>query len=179
MVVTDDDGVAERLRSLRNLCFQPDRRFFHDRLGFNFRLTNIQAALGVAQLERFDEIVRRKREIGHLYTEALTGLEGVSLPVERPWARNVYWMYGLVLDADGERDAAWLAERLLDRGVETRPFFVGLHEQPAFHTQGLFCGERYPVAERLARFGLYLPSGLALTNEQVETVCAAVCDALA
>jgi len=179
MVVTDDDGLADRLRSLRNLGFHAVRRFHHEELGFNFRLTNIQAALGVAQLERMDEIVRRKRDIAALYTEHLGGIEGLRLPPEEPWARSVFWMYGVVVDEATGLDAADLAERLHGRGVETRPFFLGMHEQPALHRLGLFGGERYPVAERLARQGLYLPSGLALTDGQVETVCAAVRDSLA
>jgi perosamine synthetase len=178
MVLTDDDRLAERLRSLRNLCFRPDRRFYHEELGFNFRLTNIQAALGVAQLERMDAIVRRKREIAAVYAVGLAGVAGLRLPPEEPWARSVFWMYGVVLDEARGLDAAALAERLLERGVETRPFFLGMHEQPALQRLGLFRDERYPVAERLARQGLYLPSGVALTEEQVETVCVAVREAL-
>ncbi len=178
MVVTDDDLLADRLRSLRNLGFRPERRFHHEVLGFNFRLTNLQAALGGAQLERMDEIVARKREVAARYTARLTGIEGLTLPVEQPWARSVFWMYGLLVDESTGLDAAALSARLDERGVETRPFFLGMHEQPALHRLGLFREERYPVAERLARQGLYLPSGLALTDEQVETVCAAVREAL-
>jgi perosamine synthetase len=174
MVLTDDPALAERLRSLRNLCFRPQRRFEHEELGTNARLTNLQAALGVAQLERIDAIVARKREIGHRYSRLLAGVPGVQLPTERSWARNVYWMFGLVLDESTGLDAARCAERLLERGVETRPFFLGMHEQPALRRLGLFAGERYPVAERLARQGLYLPSGLALTDELIERVAAAV-----
>ena len=97
MVLTDDPKLAEKARSLRNLCFQANRRFHHEELGFNFRLTNLQAALGLAQLERFEEIVARKRWIGQEYNRRLAGLKGLQLPVEEPWARNVYWMYGVVL----------------------------------------------------------------------------------
>lgn len=179
MVVTDDDALAARLRSLRNLGFNSARRFHHAELGFNFRLTNLQAALGVAQLERIDEIVARKREVAALYTAGLAGVPGVQLPAEAPWARSVFWMYGLVVDEATGLDAAALAEHLRERGVDTRPFFLGMHEQPALHELGLFRGESYPVAERLARQGLYIPSGLALTDEQVERVCAAVREALA
>ncbi len=179
MVVTDDDALAERLRSLRNLGFNADRRFHHAELGFNYRLTNLQAALGVAQLERVDEIVARKREVAALYTAGLADIDGLTLPVEAPWARSVFWMYGLVVDAATGLDAAAFAERLLERGVDTRPFFLGMHEQPALHELGLFRDESYPVAERLARQGLYLPSGLALTDEQVGRVCEAVGEALA
>ena len=179
MVLTDDPALAEKARSLRNLCFQPRRRFFHQELGFNFRLTNLQAALGVAQLERMDKIVERKRWIGREYSRCLSGIKNLQLPVEETWARNVYWMYGVVLSEETGTDAPTFAQKLRQKGIETRPFFLGLHEQPAFHRKGLFLGERHPVAERLARQGLYLPSGLALTEEQIFKVCDAVHEVLA
>jgi perosamine synthetase len=174
MVLTDDPQLAKKARALRNLCFQPDRRFYHEELGYNFRLTNLQAALGLAQLERIDRIVARKRWIGQEYTRRLKDVGGVQLPVELPWARSVYWMYGLVLSEDSGVDASQFAQQLKDHGVETRPFFLGMHEQPVLRQRGLFASERYPVAERLARRGLYLPSGLALTDDQLALVCDAV-----
>jgi perosamine synthetase len=179
MLLVDDDRLAERARRLRNLGFQPERRFVHAELGFNFRLTNLQAALGLAQIERMDEIVARKRRIGQAYTERLSEMPGIELQVQQPWARSVYWMYGLVLQSQTGLDAAEFARRLARRGVETRPFFVGMHEQPVLRERGLFQGERYPVAERLARQGLYLPSGLALDEPQIDQVCRAVREALA
>jgi len=174
MVLTDDARLAERLRSLRNLCFHPHRRFFHEELGFNFRLTNLQAALGVAQLKRMNKIVSKKRWIGHEYTTRLNGLDDLQLPREEAWARSVYWMYGVVLDPKLRQHASGFAQGLREFGVETRPFFLGMHEQPVFRKRGLFLAERYPVAEALARQGLYLPSGLALTEEQLSKVCDAV-----
>ena len=177
MVLTDDDALAERLRSGRNLCFRDDRRFWHTEDGFNFRLTNLQAALGLGQVERIDELVARKREIGARYTTGFAGLP-LQLPVEREWAENVYWMYGVVVDEATGMTAADVAGRLAERGVQTRPFFIGMHEQPVFRERGLFTGERHPVAERLARQGLYLPSGLALTDDQQDAVIAAVREAL-
>jgi perosamine synthetase len=179
MLLTDDERLAERARSLRNLCFQPERRFYHEEMGANFRLTNLQAAIGVAQLERIDEIVARKRWIGREYTRRLRDVRGVALPSEKSWARSVYWMYGLLLSEETDMDNVGFARRLHERGVETRPFFLGMHEQPAFHRRGLFMGERYAVAERLARRGLYLPSGLALTEDQLARVCDAVQEVLA
>lgn len=178
MILTDDPALAERTRSLRNLCFLPKRRFYHEELGYNFRLTNLQAALGLAQLERMDEIVAKKRWIGREYTHCLQGLPGLQLPTEEPWARSVYWMYGVVLSEETGMDAAEFARRLAEQGVDTRPFFLGMHEQPVFHRRGLFQNERYPVAERIAGQGLYLPSGLALTEAQLETVCEAVREVL-
>jgi len=112
--------------------------------------------------------------MGKAYTERLSDLPQIALPVEEPWAKNVYWMYGLVLADDVKYDATEFAQRLRSEGVETRPFFIGMHEQPVFQKRGLFAGERYPVAERIARRGLYLPSGLTLTEAQLETVCRAV-----
>jgi perosamine synthetase len=174
MVVTDDDALAARLRSLRNLGFHAGRRFHHEELGLNLRLTNLQAALGVAQLDRMDSIVARKQEMGQRYRAALGEVDGIELQVERPWARSVYWMFGVVVDEQTGLDAARFAELLLERNVETRPFFLGMHEQPALHNLGLFRGEQHPVAERLARQGLYVPSGMALTDSQVDAVCDAV-----
>ncbi len=174
MVLTSDPHYAEKARNLRNLCFRAERRFYHTELGYNFRLTNMQAALGVAQLERFDEILAKKRWMGQAYTDRLKGITVLQLPVEESWARQVYWMYGLVLDESTNMDAAEFAKRLQARGVQTRPFFLGMHEQPVFLEQGLFQCEHYPVAERIARQGLYLPSGLALTPDQLEHTCKSV-----
>jgi perosamine synthetase len=179
MVLARRADQAARLRSLRNLCFRPERRFYHTELGYNYRLTNVQAAIGVAQLERIDDHLRRKQWMGRAYTERLRGLSQIALPVEEPWARNVYWMYGIVLADEVPYDAVEFARRLKAAGVETRPFFLGMHEQPVFRERGLFKGERYPVAERLARRGLYLPSGLTLTEAQLDAVCAGVKGVLA
>lgn len=169
MLVADDPALAARCRSLRNLCFKPEQRFVHDELGWNFRLTNLQAALGVAQLERLDKSVATKRRIGARYTELLQGTRGVQLPVpSTPYADNIYWVYGLVLKDEVPFDGREAMARLAKRGIGTRPFFWPMHEQPVFRRMGLFEGQRFPVAERLARRGFYLPSGLALTDEQIE-----------
>jgi perosamine synthetase len=176
MIVTDSDALAERCRSLRNLCFDPKRRFVHEHLGWNFRLTNLQAALGLAQLERLDEFLARKRRMGELYRSALHNLEdSIQLPpASTTDADNVYWVYGLVLHDSVRFDALEAMRRLGAEGIGTRPFFWPMHEQPALLRRGLFAGERYPVAERIARRGFYLPSGLALTDSQIEAVAAAV-----
>jgi perosamine synthetase len=174
MVLTNDPVIAEKARGLRNLCFRPERRFYHTQLGYNFRLTNLQAAIGLAQVERMPETVAKKRWIGEYYNNRLKRFSKVQLPVEEPWARQVYWMYGMVLDEITGFSAADFAKKLFEKGIETRPFFLGMHEQPVFTEQGLFKGEVYPVAERIARQGLYLPSGLTLTEAQLEQVCQAV-----
>jgi perosamine synthetase len=179
MLLVDDAALFARAKRLRNLGFEPPRRFLHRELGFNYRLTNLQAALGLAQLERIDEIVARKRWLGRAYTERLRDLDAIELQVEESWATSVFWMYGLVVREETGLDAVALAARLAERGVETRPFFLGMHEQPVLRERGLFAGESYPVAERIARQGLYLPSGLALDECQLERVCQAVREVLA
>lgn len=170
MVLTSDEGIAQRCRMLRNLCFGSGRRFLHHELSGNYRLTNLQAAIGVAQLGRIDSILEKKRWLGATYGRLLSDVAGIQLPVTKPWAKHVFWMYGIVIDEDTGMDAEALARLLLSRGVETRPFFLGMHEQPALHDRGLFHGEQYPVAERIARQGLYLPSGLAITKAQLDHV---------
>jgi perosamine synthetase len=174
MIVTDDNALAERCRSLRNFCFQK-KRFVHDELGWNFRMSNVQAALGVAQLERLDEFVERKRRMGRLYNELLTSVPGLQLPLAATdYAENIYWVYGLVLKDELPFEAEEAMNRLAARGIGTRPFFWPMHEQPVFLKMGLFEGVRCPAAERLARRGLYVPSGLALNATQIEAVCRAV-----
>jgi perosamine synthetase len=178
MVLTNDPGLAEKARSHRNLCFRHEKRFYHTELGNNYRLTNLQAALGLAQIERIDGIIEKKRWIGKEYTERLKDIPGVQLPTEEAWARQIYWMYGMVLDKSGGMDAIEFEDKLRAKGVETRPFFLGMHEQPALQRMGLFRSEKYPVAERLSRQGLYLPSGLTLTEPQLERVTEAVKEVL-
>jgi perosamine synthetase len=174
MILTRDALQAEHLRSLRNLCFKKERRFYHTEMGHNYRLTNLQAAIGLAQVERIEESVAKKRWMGAAYTERLQHMQGLQLPVEEPWARNVYWMYGVVLDEAVGMDAVEFARRLAEQGVMTRPFFLGMHEQPVFQRMGLFLDEHYPVAERIARQGFYLPSGMTLAEAQLDQVCEAV-----
>jgi perosamine synthetase len=179
MLLVDDDALAARARRLRNLGFQPSRRFLHAEIGFNFRLTNLQAALGLAQIDRMDDIVARKRRMGQAYSERLSEVAGLELQVQQSWARGVYWMYGLVLREETGIDAEEFARRLESRGVETRPFFLGMHEQPVLRERGLFMDERYPVAERIARRGLYLPSSLGIEEAHIDRICQAVRESLA
>lgn len=179
MVLTSDEAMAARAASYRNLCFRPERRFHHTELGYNFRMTNLQAALGVAQLERIDEFVAIKRRLGALYRDQLASIPFIRGQVEKPWAKCVYWMYCVEIDPAGGFDADTAQRALAARGIGTRPFFLGLHEQPAAHDRGLFVGESYPVSERIARQGFYLPSGLTLTDAQVGEVTAALGDVVA
>ncbi|MEI6315221.1 MAG: DegT/DnrJ/EryC1/StrS family aminotransferase, partial [Syntrophus sp. (in: bacteria)] len=175
MIDTDDDDLAAACRSLRNLCFQPNKRFVHERLGWNLRMTNLQAAIGLAQLERLDAFVARKRRMGAMYTELLKDLSGIQLPLPRTdYAENIYWVYGLMIDEAKGLDAEEAMRRLAGKGVGCRPFFYPMHQQPVLQRLGLFEGETYPVAERMCRQGFYIPSGMALTDEQLRRVAEAV-----
>jgi perosamine synthetase len=175
MIVTDSDTVAARCRSLRNLCFQPGRRFVHEELGWNLRMTNLQAAIGLAQVERLEDHVRIKRTIGTLYDHALREIRGLQLPVPAiNQSENLYWVYGVVLNENFPFDAAEAMSRLAAKGIGTRPFFWPIHEQPVFRHMGLFEGITCPVAERIARRGFYLPSGIGLTVDQINRVAEAV-----
>lgn len=171
MIVTDNEHLAERCRSLRNLCFQPGKRFVHNELGWNFRMSNIQAALGVAQLERLDDTIARKRAIGARYTALLADIPGIQLPLAHTdYADNIYWVYGIVLDNTIPFDAEEAMQRLRQHAIGSRPFFWPMHEQPVFHKMGLFENETYPVAEYMARRGFYIPCSMGLTDEQLERV---------
>jgi perosamine synthetase len=167
MVMTSDDNLADRARRYRNLCFKPERRFYHTEIGNNLRMTNMQAAVGVAQLERLDEFIDKKRAIGARYCELLNNIPNVKAQVELPWAKMVYWMYCIELDESTGCDANKMMAALASRGVGTRPFFLGLHQQPVLLDRGWYENENYPVTERAARQGLYLPSSLTLTDKEI------------
>ena len=171
MVMTDDEELAERCRMIRNLCFRKDVRYVHDEISDNYRFTNLQAAVGLAQLERLDEFVGKKRRMGSYYTEKLREIDGLILPLEKTdYADNIYWVYGIVLDKNINVDNKVMQKLLAEEGISSRTFFWCMHEQPVYQKQGLFANETYPNAEYLARKGLYIPSGLALTEEQMEQV---------
>lgn len=175
MIVTDDDALAERCRGLRNLAMKEPRRFVHDELGWNFRMTNMQAAVGLAQLERLDEFVERKRRIFARYSDLLAGVGGIQLPVAATdYAKNINWVYGIVIGDAVPFDASEAIGRLAAKGIGARPFFWPMHEQPVYLSMGLFTDEKYPHAERIARRGFYLPSGLALTDDQMDRVAGAM-----
>ena len=171
MILTDNDGFAEKAKSARNLCFQEDKRFYHDRTGWNFRMTNMQAAVGLAQLEQLDKFITIKRNMGRLYNKFLNGSKMFQIPIaSTDYAENIYWAYGIVLSEECKYDAEEVIEFLKERKVGSRPFFHPMHLQPVFNDLKLFLGEAHPNSEKIARRGLYLPSGLALTRVQIDYV---------
>ena len=170
MVLTNDEEVAERARSYRNLCFRAEKRFYHTELGYNFRMTNLQAAVGVAQLEQLDRFLKIKVTIGEYYRKMFSVTEGIRFMPVKEFARSVYWMYGVELDPAAGVTAEEMMNRLKQRGIGTRPFFRGLHDQPVLRERGLFAGQEYPRTDFAYRYGFYLPSGLTLTEEMVDRV---------
>ncbi len=172
MVLTSNPGMAERARSYRNLCFNRQERFLHDDIGYNFRMTSLQAAVGLGQLKRMNQIVARKREMGALYVHLLSAIPGLRVQVEKPWAKTVYWMYSLQMDPSLGTTAKDVMAGMGKRQIGTRPFFRGLHDQPALKQRGIVPeAGSFPVAEAAYKYGLYLPSGLTLTDDQIATVC--------
>ena len=177
MCLMNNSDLADRCRSLRNLCFQPHKRFIHEELGWNYRMTNIQAAIGLAQVERLDFHVKRKREIGNKYLSLFKDLPGVQLPLKSsPSADNIYWVFGLVLNESISFDAEFAMKKLSEKGIGVRPFFYPLHKQPVFQKLDIFNGEKYPVAEQLGQRGFYIPSGLGITDDEINQCASIVID---
>jgi perosamine synthetase len=170
MIVCNNEALAERCRKLRNLAFEPiGRRFIHYELGWNYRMTNLQAAIGLAQLENIEIHINRKREIGLLYQEGLKNLVRFQLPLNKTdYAENIYWVFGLISESIELTNQA--VNKLNRFNIGTRPFFWCMHEQPVFQKMGLFNNEKYPVAEKMARNGFYIPSGLGIRNCDIERV---------
>ena len=169
MVVTNDSTLARRAAFLRDHAMDPVRRYYHPEIGFNYRMTNVQAAIGCAQMEQVDAILDRRKTLAAAYEAGLAGVPGLTRPPVAPWAENVYWMYSVLVEPAFGRDRDAVREGLRARGVDSRPFFVPLHAQPPYRTDAPF-----PVATELSRRGINLPSGNALTLEQIGTVCAAL-----
>jgi len=167
ITVTSDASLAERMAFLRGQAMAGRRRYYHPEIGYNYRLTNVQAAMGLAQLERINEFIDKKRKIAHWYNESLKDVKGITLPLEASWAKNVYWMYSILLNNEKERDE--LAKRLKRKGIDTRPFFYPVHLMPPYKSR-----LRLPVAERISKVGINLPSGVTLKKKDVIFVAESV-----
>ena len=173
MVVTNDTALLKRLRLLRNLAFI-EPRFRHEEAGYNFRMTGYQAAMGLAQTRNIEQIVSGKRRVAHAYNKALAGTRGLQLPVERDWAKNVYWMYAVVVNPEFGITRDQLAHRLKAEGVDTRTFFCSMSDQPCLQRLPGFKHVRTPVASRIWDSGLYLPSTHTLSEAEIGSVANAI-----
>ena len=170
MLTTSDPDIADKVRILRDHGMRPGKRYWHDDVGFNYRMTNLQAAVGVAQMERVDEFLRRRHEIGERYIDQLGSLPGLVMPPRQSWARTIYWIFSMLVDSDIAgiaRDE--LSEQLQQCGIETRPLFHPLHEQPPYKSN-----DRFPVSSRLSAQGISLPSGNDISDAEIDRVCSEV-----
>jgi perosamine synthetase len=169
MCVTNNQELAQKLRILRDHGKNPNKTYWHDVIGFNYRMTNLQAAVGVAQLEKIDTLIKKKRQVAEWYSEALEELQKdakIILPLEMPWAKNVYWMYSILLSHKLGITRDELTAELNERGIETRPLFYPLHVMPPYQNNGHF-----PIAEDISKRGLNLPSGFNLQKTEINEIC--------
>jgi len=177
MCLTNDEELADKMRILRDHGMRPERRYWHEIIGFNYRMTNLQAALGVAQLEKIDVFIKRKREIAETYNSLLKDVKGIALPPEMPWAKNVYWLYSILVD---EKESGISRDKLMinlaENGFETRRFFYPIHTMPPYKK---YAGDDFHVAERLSSCGINLPSGIKLTKEEIEDIAQLILNAIA
>jgi perosamine synthetase len=168
MCLTNNEELAENMRILRDHGMNPNKRYWHDSVGFNYRMTNLQAAVGVAQLKKLGEFAEKKRKIAEWYSEGLKELEEkelIKLHSEMRWAKGVYWMYSILIEDKFGMSRDDLIKILEEREIETRSFFYPIHVMPPYKNE-----ERFPVAEELARKGINLPSGVALTKNEIKQI---------
>ena len=165
MCLTNDKGLVEKMRILRDHGMNPGKRYWHDIVGFNYKMTNMQAAIGVAQLEKIDQLVEKKRKNAYFYNSLLNDAVGITLPPEKEWAKNVYWMYSILFNDNFGTTRDEFIKKLEEKGIETRPLFYPIHTMPHYKTNKVF-----PVAEELSRRGISLPSGVALTKKEISKV---------
>ncbi len=166
MIVTDDAALAARMRQIKGQGMDPQRRYWFPMIGYNYRMTNIEAAIGLAQLEQVDWHIERRRENARWYREFLRDCRALILMPELPWAASVFWLFSVVLKTETGISRDDVMTRLCDHGIETRPFFYPLHTLPVYAEQA-----QYPVAEMLAAHGINLPSSAKLARADVEYIC--------
>jgi perosamine synthetase len=173
MVTTNDEKLVTRLRLLRNLAFTKPR-FWHEEAGYNFRMAGYQAAMGLAQFAKIEHTIARKRRVAITYNKALANIPGLRLPAEAQWAKNVYWMYALVVEPEFGMSRDELIEHLRCEGIETRTFFCPMNQQPFLERQSGYRKVPCPVAERLWETGLYLPSSSMLSESTILRISKAI-----
>jgi len=171
MLVTNDDLLAEKARFLKDHAMSKEIRYWHPEVGYNYRMTNIQAAIGLAQFERIDSLLSRKIEIALAYKKSLAGCRGVVVQPQAEWAKNIYWMFSILVTDESRLNRNELMSSLLEQGIDSRPFFFPIHQMPPY----LGCLGDYPVADDLSRRGINLPSFPALKDEQVKYIGDTIC----
>jgi perosamine synthetase len=168
MILFKKEEHFEKAKRLRDHGMDPQKRYWHTDVGYNYRLTNLQAAIGVAQMEQVDGVIEKKLALAQKYREALWDMPGLTLPPSKNWARNVYWLFTLLVDEAAGLKRDDLMRKLLQNGIETRPTFYPLHEMPPY--QKYLRKHHYPVSERISRTGLSLPSAVTLSISEIEHI---------
>ena len=170
MVITNNSALADKMRSLKSLAFGDDLKFMHKDIAYNYRLTNLQSAIGCAQVIKIDKIIANKRRIAAYYSDKLQNIEEIQLPVERPYAKNVFWMYHIVLKEKGLDQRNAISKYLREQGIETREGFIPFNLQDAFIARGLTNKDDCPIANSVAFNSFYLPSGPVLSEDKIDYV---------
>jgi perosamine synthetase len=168
MITTDDPDIARLARNLRDHAFSEERHFWHKYLGFNYRMTNLQAAVGLAQTEQMESLVAARRANAARYTGTLKEIPGIVTPPEADWVKNVFWMYSILVEDEFGMTRDQLRAFLAEHGIETRTFFIPMHLQPIYYQA--YKGQRYPVSEMLCQRGFYLPSASSLTSREIDYI---------
>jgi perosamine synthetase len=167
MIVTNDPKLAERMRFLKDHAMDHDRRYYHPEIGFNYRMTNVQAAIGMGQLEHLQEALDNKRKIAQQYNESLKDIKGITLPPEKDGVKNMYWMYCILIEDDFGMTRDGVMEKLQEKGIGTRPFFISMHELPPYKDDS----SKFKISGELANKGMNLPSSAHLTSGEIQKVC--------
>ena len=170
MLTTNDDQLAEKARFLKDHGMDKERHYWHTEVGYNYRMTNLQAAVGLAQVERFDRIFARKRELAVMYHEKLIDCPGIELQPEAHWAKSSFWMNSIILTEDYPLSRDAMRESLLEQGIDTRPFFIPLHQLPPY----LDSNPDFPISDRLSERGLNIPSYPTLKDVEISRICGAI-----
>lgn len=163
MIVSNNRSLIDRAKYLKSHAMDKKRKYYHGEIGYNYRLTNLQAAVGLAQLENITTVIAAKRKNARMYNTHLKGIDGIMLPTEKEWAESVFWMYSIILKQSRLKDK--LTGYLSEKGIETRPFFEPMHKLPMYKTK-----ESFPNAEFLSSNGISLPSGVLLTADQIDYI---------
>ena len=165
MLTCNDTGLTERMRFLRDHAMSPEKRYWHTEVGYNYRMTNLQAALGVAQMERIDEFLQRKYALADIYNEGFSHIHGITLPPKADWAEPVYWMYSILINDDFPFSRDEVMKKLKEAGIDSRPFFYPIHTMPPYEN-----GQSLPVTDNLSRRGINLPSSITLTTSDLKRI---------
>jgi len=171
MIVTNNENIYKKAQYLKNLAFGKKRRFVHEEIGFNYRITNLQAAIGLGQMKKIDNFLKTKINNARLYSSLLKDIKGVITPIEKPYVKNSYWMYAIRFNENFGMKKDEIKKRLFEEGIDTRDFFVPMNEQPIFRKIGLQTNEVFPISKKLSEQGIYLPSGLNLTEQDIKYIC--------